>query len=365
MKIYYSLGFALDPKTGRGEGSLRKIQALSGAEVEVIVFSYFESLKGFYFFYKVLNIIYQVLADTYYLLTEGGSIDVVVVRENVLFPFWLARARGIPVCAEVHAAGWEEVGSSRLKKLVAEIYRVVSIYSLRRSDMLIYNHPDLKQYFFRHHGVSNPSLVSYNGGNFPSFNSHRPATKAQNGEILYVYAGNIYPWHGVDLLAPILRVLASKINYRFYLVGGTESEYADKVRHDLKRIHQCTIVNDSRKDVLMEYICAADYCFLPSADQRVSPGSPIKLFDYMKFGKRVITQRDFCGYSDVVTSAGAGFAIDFFDPHAAVSEILSRGPCRTNSTIENEIIRNAKHEHSWESRIKMWLDFFEKQGVNK
>ena len=204
MKIYYTFGFTLNPKTGRGEGSLRKIEALLEEKNEVIVFSYVAKFQGAYILHKAFNAIYQLITDIYYLLKEGKAIDVVIIRDNIFFPFWLAKLRGVPVCAEVHAAGWEETGNSNIKRLFSAPYKLFSISSLRKSDMVIYNHPELKRYFSEHHSIVKPSLISYNAGIFSIPDRRRSVEEDKPDHISYVYAGNIHPWHGVDLLPPIL-----------------------------------------------------------------------------------------------------------------------------------------------------------------
>ena len=68
MKIYYSLGFYIDPGTGRGTGSGYKINYLSNVCDEFRYSSYVFNGNGRYFFTKLVNMTLQWLKDLLVLL---------------------------------------------------------------------------------------------------------------------------------------------------------------------------------------------------------------------------------------------------------------------------------------------------------
>jgi glycosyltransferase involved in cell wall biosynthesis len=356
MKIYYSVGFFIDNKTGRGTGTLSKIHCLSKICDEFCFSSYVFKTNRAYLLTKLINMILLWLSDVYYILFKINSYDVLIIRDNILFPIRLARLRKKLVCAEVHAVIWEETKNNNKTSSLSNIFKKLYLEMLRRSDAIIFNNSKLKSHFQIVENIKIPSLVSYNGGFFDvPFQSKKIYRKS--GRIKFVYAGNIYPWHGVDLLIPIVKLLSEAIDLEFYLVGHTGSKYAQKVQDQFESMKACVVVKDSNKDVIKQYIQEADYCFLPTTNIRSSPGNPIKLFDYLAEGKRVITQENCPGYSDVVNSVDAGINIDLYDPDKAVRKILSSGLSSSNIKIEQRIFQISKRLHSWEVRMIEWIKF--------
>ena len=57
-------------------------------------------------------------------------------------------------------------------------------------------------------------------------------------------------------------------------------------------------------------IIAADACLLPVKNNRISPGSPLKLYDYISNNKPVIAE-DIIGYSDEVLKYNFGLSVNF------------------------------------------------------
>jgi len=357
MKIYYSLGFYLDPHTGRGVGSYNKIKQLLALCDQFRSSSYLIKRKNGYLFNKLLNVTFLWFKDVFELLFQTCRFDVVILRDNLLFPIWIARMKGVLVCSEVHAVPWEELGQSKVKHFFVSLYRLRYLSLLKKSDGLIFNNPSLRDYFQESEGIYNPHLISYNG--LSLFNDYPFVyAREESQRIYFVYAGNIYPWHGLELLIPIVSELSSKIEMTFFLVGDTGSSYARKVQAMFEELRDCKVVREASADVLLKYIRKADYCFLPTMDTRSSPGSPIKLFDYLAEGKRVITQKDCPGYSDVVESVGDGILVNFYEPETAVQKMISEGLSRSNSEIEQSIISKSKDMHSWRFRMLQWIKFF-------
>ena len=89
---------------------------------------------------------------------------------------------------------------------------------------------------------------------------------------------------------------------------------------------------------------------LPVKGNRVSPGSPLKLYDYMKHSKFIIVQQGMLGYCDEVERYGKGVCVDFKDP-SEVAAIL--GNVDFNMSILTE-----PREFSWNARMKTWFEAF-------
>ena len=357
MKIYYSVGFFIDSRTGRGTGTASKIHCLSKICDELRFSSYMFRTNRAYLLTKLLNIVLLWLSDLYSILFKVNQYDILIVRDNIFFPLRLARLRKKLICSEVHAAPWQETETSIKTSLLSIIYKRRFLEVLRSSDAIIFNNPKLKSYYQNVENIQTPSLVSYNGGFFDA-SSRSDKNYQKSGRIKFVYAGNIYPWHGVELLIPIVGLLSKSIDLEFCLVGHTGSKYAQKVQDQFQSMIGCVVIKESNKDVIKKYIRESDYCFLPTMDIRSSPGNPIKLFDYLAEGKRVITQENCPGYSDVIESVDAGICINLHDPENAVIKILSTGLTQSNIKIEQPIIQMSRTLHSWEVRMAEWIKFF-------
>lgn len=363
MKIYYTLGFYLDPSTGRGAGSLAKIANLSRLSEDFHAESNPKFLTRLYLINKVFGILRLFLADVAFLVKNKNDLSVVIVRDNVFFPISLARAFGIPVCSEVHAIPWQEVSTSVSKKIFMKAYKKKYLSLLRRSSMIIFNHPALQAFYTEQYRIRQPSIVTYNGGTFA--NELRSINRRAESSILFVYAGNVYPWHGVHLLLPVFDRLSESIDLKLLLVGSTDTEYSRKMKREFEKRQYCEVIDERDPDTLRRYIRCSDYCLLPTENTRTSPGNPIKLFDYLAEGKRIITQEKTFGYSDIVAELDAGVCVDFFDPERACRQLLACGITKSTQQNEQRIFYEACASHSWSERMKVWIEFFLNQGVSK
>ena len=175
------------------------------------------------------------------------------------------------------------------------------------------------------------------------------------------YCGNINFWHGVEKLIPILKELSKqRVNYEFYLVGGQEDSYTKNLRQMFKNIKNVEVIESSDPKVLEKYILISDYCFLPVANVRTSPGNPIKLFDYVRLGKRVITQENLPGYSDLLPTNLGHVHVDLDDGTLAGQQ-LSIEMTKTNIEMEKKIFEYASRNQSWQVVMDRWLNRIEKK----
>jgi hypothetical protein len=105
-------------------------------------------------------------------------------------------------------------------------------------------------------------------------------------------------------------------------------------------------------------IRASDACLLPVKKVRVSPGSPLKLYDYILNGRFVFSQAGTPGYSDEVEKYGIGIPVDF--------TCASSARARINKELSSvklsawECPEDVLHQISWSSRMKEWLRAIER-----
>lgn len=104
-----------------------------------------------------------------------------------------------------------------------------------------------------------------------------------------------------------------------------------------------------------KYINASDFCLLPAKQVRLSPGSPIKLYDYISCGKPIIAQSNLLGYSDEVENYDLGYLVDFTKPEEAAFELERILKLKKDFSIHNR--KMAVEKLSWENRIQDWVKF--------
>ena len=100
-------------------------------------------------------------------------------------------------------------------------------------------------------------------------------------------------------------------------------------------------------------IKVADACLLPVKNNRVSPGSPLKLYDYIVNDAWVIAQENTNGYSDEVDTYGIGIVTDFTNPQKARNDILNFLTTLSDSPKYPSV------DLSWNIRMSEWITIIE------
>lgn len=106
-----------------------------------------------------------------------------------------------------------------------------------------------------------------------------------------------------------------------------------------------------------DLVKASDACILPARQSRVSPGSPLKLYDYILHEKFIISQSNILGYSDEVESYSFGMTVDLEKPKITALELSEISIVEKKLEIDN---------FSWNTRMKYWIEsFYSKINVNQ
>lgn len=276
---------------------------------------------------------------------------------------------GIPVIREVHAHMSEEVdiicAERPFKRMLLRWVALIQLYWYQRSDGLIFNNVLLQRYYLDHYlkGRSVETMTASNGANIKDFFPVEDAiVKRQlgfDGSITnIVFCGSVSKWHGVDLLIEFFAQL-SLVDSRFSLtiVGGGDVEYLEQLKRRFVGGDRLRFIGAVPSAVARDYICAADLCALPVADVRVSPGSPLKLYDYIACGKPVIAQAFTPGYSDIVECNKLGVAIDFTDVKQSIPLFIEWYNTVNLLAYAKHNRVKAENELSWSSVIDSWLEF--------
>lgn len=294
--------------------------------------------------------------------------EVIITRSIWGFGTYLvSKVRRVPVIHELHADFLDEAKILfKGKKLVlAKLLYRWSLFFLSRSSGIIFNNSRLEAYYKEKlPNISAPFIVVQNGTDVAAFYpmDQKAAQRRLGLDPHYKYLlflGSMNPWHGVNYVLEVFRKVITYYgsdSYRLLLVGGGGS--MDSMANDTSG-HCTTVIvtgivgHRTAKD----YIASADLCLAPVCDRRVSPGSPLKLFDYAACGRPIAAQANVPGYGDVVTSYGLGISVDFTAPSEAAGKIV-KFVCSGSFSHFQRYNRQVAEDHfGWSNVISKWLVF--------
>lgn len=265
----------------------------------------------------------------------------------------LAKALGIVTVREVHADMAGELNLlpyKGLKLLVLRWLAKVSLSADKAAQIRIFNHPTLMAWFRSEHGGSTADFYSYNGYCPTAYSSLSKAAAIQKFGLnpeksILVFTGAATKWHGVEYLVQLQRVFNEAGDKVQIVCGG-----GDMSPYDPERL--CINFSPMDDKGCAELIRASSLCLLPVKDNRISPGNPLKLYDYICNKRYVVSQANMPGYSDEVEKHGVGITVDFVNPSEARLKILNYltavGAC---SEEEYPTARVA-----WSDRMAFWME---------
>lgn len=182
-----------------------------------------------------------------------------------------------------------------------------------------------------------------------------------SGYTVLGYVGGFAPWHGLDILieaSSLLEVKDMKIG--LLLIGdGPDMEkilaLKDKYSDHLK------IVLPGRKshNELSGYLNLADMLIMPNSNDY---GSPMKVFEYMSFGKPVLAP-DYPPLRDVIVDKKDGLLFTPGSPSSlakAIDTLLVNKELR--SLLGNNARRQVVESHNWVNRAAKIIGSFDFQS---
>ncbi|MBE0505983.1 MAG: glycosyltransferase family 4 protein [Marinospirillum sp.] len=346
MRVLYLCDFDLSRYSGKDRATRQKLRALSKCVEQL------DCLSANSRFNKGFNVVLLDFKAFYFILKKRP--DVFVSRGYAgFFSLVLCKVLRIKSVREIHSDPKDELqylDKPKLVKLAIYVASHLSHFLDKNSDKRIFNHPLLKAWYESKYGWKTGNYFVYNGFSVDDLVEYEKySCRKQFGfsdNVNYIaFTGSASYWHGVDYLVELQREL-NRIcsNVKIVCAGGKVPVELDPD----KIIKNITPLDDVG---CAKIICAADACILPVKDVRVSPGSPLKLYDYISHKKPVITQNDLVGYSDEVERYGCGLLVDFSEPKLAAFEIINF----IDSIVLPEFDVTV---FSWDSRMREWADIF-------
>lgn len=354
MHIVYFFSVDTALPSGKNRATRQKIEALKKVNDKVKAFTLDRSVFSSKLLAKI-DIHFKLIL---YIVLNRRSVNVYISRGNsALLAHFLCKILGICVVREVHADIFDEIPHLRKSEVVKFFIRILSLKSYfldSRADQRVYNNPILKAYHIEKGVAKESDKCVYNGGSIDAVvNISQEEAKRkfglESGFKYLVFTGSASVWHGVHYLVELQKCFLKHGDKIRIVCGGGEVSY--KIDPDGCLIN-ITPLDDSG---CSELIKAADACLLPVNNIRVSPGSPLKLYDYMINGVPVVSQQCMPGYSDEVENFEAGISVDYANPSRTRQEIINL--LADDGLLSHYAVSGAGSYKSyiWEKRVIDWF----------
>ena len=349
MKVIYSCSFDLNDTKGQSRATRQKIKALNKYVNLKVISLKNNKFKFLQFFFLEIRTI---------LLLIKIKPDIFISRGHVgYFAQMVANYLKIKTAREVHADSVGEVenyNKNFLQKIVYLIFAKLSQTIDLQSDIRIFNHPYLLSWFRNKFFKSKNDFFSYNGFDYfsKSLLSKKQARKKfkfKENKKYIIFTGSASHWHGINYLSNLQKVFNELGSNIQIVCGGGKIFTGDDPDNVLINITPLDEKNCS------DLVMAGDACIVSVRKSRVSPGSPLKIYDYFLHKKIVITSKNLKGYSDEVLKYGNGILVDFNNSHAAAAKIIKKMKYLNKY---KPVIKF--HNFSWDFVILKWFKFMSK-----
>lgn len=366
FNIDYLVDINLNGSSGKEKGSSEKALRLKEKGGKVRVFSQKNTKAR-----SVSRLFSMFWLEFKYLLNgvfNNQKPDVIFTRSTLAFGTWAyGKLYSIPVIREVHSDFWDEIKilykGRRLYLYLFYLIHKYSLFFLKRSNGIIFNNIQLQQHFVDIYNISAKKTTTIpNGCDTKRFYPTDIKTARKKLSLDYnttylLFIGSVSRWHGVEYILKAQQLITQeRKDVVLLIVGGHDLSEAEELKSKYENDHTAFIGKVSYEKAIL-YINAADVCLIPVNDIRVSPGSPIKLYDAISCGKPVITQDNTPGYSDITKQYELGTNCDFTNSKEASKTIIR---FIDNADFEfyathNRII--AVKQLEWGVMIDRWISF--------
>jgi len=198
------------------------------------------------------------------------------------------------------------------------------------------------------------NVVSHNAGSTDNFHSWNNLNSflserrsfANDDCFILSFMGSASKWHGAEYIVEIARKsMNENLPFIFIVAGGRINLGSSPL--NLINVSPC---DPSTSHKIMSI---SDAFLLPVKDVRSSPGSPLKLYDYLQYSKPILYQKGKSFYSVEAGIHKSAYGVNFWDFNQFIEtafSVLPKSPSFSfASSINNE--SSLPLSHTWESRI--------------
>lgn len=373
MKIDYVISININLDSGKSKATKEKIEYFLKANKDTNIYFIGEHRLTSI---KILSMIYLEIMYLFKAILSKNKPDIIFTRSFFMFGTYIvSKLYNTVLIREIHGDNYDESRilhkNSKYKQCLFKLYTKYSNWFNNRSDGLIFNNKLLEEYFKNNYLTKKINTVSiHNGTDVCSFipkdgiiSKKRLGLDYEKQYLLFL--GSISKWHGVEYILEMFNCLKSySINYHLLIVGGIDADYLLKLKDKYYDIENITFTGKVDKNLAVEYINASNICLLPVNNIRISPGSPLKLFDYAACGKAIITQENVIGYSDIINNYNLGMTCNFTNPNESAIVINKFIKSMDLNYYLNNNRKCAVEYFSWEVIINQWIKFAKKCSIH-
>lgn len=344
FKVLYLCDFNLNRNSGKDRATRQKLAALRGQVDELTIVSNpfrSQALRFFSIVFLDVKALFCLLFNRPdFFISRGYAGGIAMFMADFL---------SVRTVREIHADALEELSLlpfSGLKlfgvKFLAKLAHKLDV----SAEIRIFNHPDLMK-SYRERGLAGEHDFFVYNGYAPDERSYLSKAQARekfgfgDDERILVFIGAASKWHGVEYLVKLQREFDERGENIKVVFGGGDVSGFDK---DGRCINFSPLDDQDCADLVR----ASDFCLLPVKNNRVSPGSPLKLYDYIVNERFVFAQSETNGYSDEVDRFSIGVSVDFTNTELACSKILE-------AFEKDWPEKYPECKASWSDRMGQWI----------
>jgi len=174
---------------------------------------------------------------------------------------------------------------------------------------------------------------------------------------IILYAGHLYNWKGVQILADASKFLDKNILIVF--VGGTDFDIKNfkNKNQDLIKENKILILGYKKPESIPKYLKSADILVLPNSAKNIKSSwtSPLKLFEYMASNVPIIAS-DLVSIKEVLNKNNAIFfkPDDSKDLAEKIKNLLQNQDLSVK--ISTQALKDVQN-YTWQKRVKKIINF--------
>lgn len=319
----------------------------------------------------IIRIIIRYISPLFAYRRLGKQLDFVYEQYGLMQALgYKFKRKGIPWILETHAILYEEAHKESKTLYLYRLARRFEKFVYEKSDVIVCISESLKVSI--HNEFKIPSKKIYvmpNGVDLTVFKSSVSDLKKRNEEQLVIgYVGALIKWQSLDIL--LSSVSVTDLNVKLVIVGdGPEEENLKSMAVELGIADKVDFVGRVKVDKVPDYIKQFHVGYCNPIHELDSSGStfnsPMKIYEYLAMGVPVLSpelpEYKLINDSENFTHIFDARSVDSL--HAVIENLYQM----RRSLLDQGIaaMKEIEENHSWEGRIKNFLDFLKENKVIK
>jgi len=214
---------------------------------------------------------------------------------GTIYSFIPSKLLRIPLIYEVHsfwAAEADMAGDSR--RLYVLIYKMIENLVFKQAESVIAISEKMKEALSKENNVLPEKLeLIYPGVDFDDFDERKTKNieirNVNKKDLIVMYAGNFWPWQGVDLLLESVPYVLKRVNnVKFILIGGKKKEIKNKKKKVKGYSDNVIFLERVPHGLMLSYLRIADVLVIPRPNVKVNWVVSRKFVEYMASGKPIV-----------------------------------------------------------------------------